>query len=70
MPEQRIERADTIDYSIRLINEWRARRGEPLFDPAPPPLTAAVPEAVAATKHSLYRTVRARMSALLIAALR
>ena len=67
---QRIGRADTLDYSIRLINEWRARRGMPLFDPAPPPLTEAVTEAVAAKNRSLYRAVRARMAALLSAALR
>ena len=68
--EQRIERANTIDYTIRLINERRARPGRPLFDPTPPPLTTTVPEAVAATKRSLYRAVRARMSALLSGALR
>ena len=74
--EQRIERADTIDYTVRLINEWRQRRDLPLFDPAVGPLREMVSEITRKTKRapakskpgpakSVYRAVRARLSALL-----
>jgi hypothetical protein len=68
---QRIDRADTIDYTVRLINEWRARRNLPPFDPAGGPLrlrqlvAEAVPRTTTAPKTSVYRALRARLSALL-----
>ena len=69
--EQRIERADTIDYTVRLINEWRQRRDLPPFDPAVGPLREMVSEITRKTKRapakskpgpakSVYRAVRAR----------